>query len=154
MARGVLLGPSNGANTMSAKPISFVLVASLALLAGRGLSNAAPRTAPASNPATPAAAAPTTHADAVPASAPILSSFDPAKAFVSLGCSGCHGDDGIYRDEIKGAIGKPVDQVARWIRNAPSIKPDTDMPNFEKLIDVPNSVALAGWVMDRAGHLD
>jgi len=44
--------------------------------------------------------------------------------------------------------------VGRWIRNAPSIKPDTDMPNFESVIDVPHSEALARWVMDRAAHLD
>jgi mono/diheme cytochrome c family protein len=133
---------------MSAKPIAFVLVAATALIAGGGLVRAAekqeaqkPRVVISSRPAKTAAALPT------PA-------FDPAKAFNDLGCSGCHGDDGIYRDEIKGALGKPVDQVGRWIRNAPSIKPDTDMPNFENVIDAPNSVALAGWVMDRAAHLD
>src|SRR6185503_15728127 len=123
---------------MSAKLITFVLVAATALIAGGGLVRAAEqgaqktRIATASRPANNAAALPT------PA-------FDPAKAFDDLGCSGCHGDDGIYRDEIKGALGKPVDQVARWIRNAPSIKPDTDMPNFENVIDAQNSVALAGW---------
>jgi mono/diheme cytochrome c family protein len=133
---------------MSAKPITFVLVAATALIAGGGLVRAAekqgaqkPHVVTASRSAKKAATLPT------PA-------FDAAKAFNDLGCSGCHGDDGIYRDEIKGALGKPVDQVARWIRNAPSIKPDTDMPNFENVIDTQNSVALAGWVMDRAAHLD
>jgi len=80
--------------------------------------------------------------------------FDPATAWTELGCVGCHGDDGVYRDEVKGALGKPVDQVARWIRNAPSIKPGTEMPCFEAIIDAPRSVALAAWVLDRAAHLD
>jgi len=131
---------------MSAKPITFVLVALAAVLAGGGLVSAAERQT-AQKPRVVAAAAHKAVRLAAPA-------FDPAKAFNDLGCSGCHGDDGIYRDEIKGALGKPVDQVGRWIRNAPSIKPDTDMPNFENVIDTPNSVALATWVMDRAAHLE
>ena len=134
---------------MSAKPLTFALLAALGLVtAGRGFSKAAERVAPVTQqkPAVVVSVAPAAH--------PVAPSFDPAKAFNELGCSGCHGDDGIYRDEIKGAIGKPVDQVARWIRNAPSIKSDTEMPNFEKVIDVPSSIALAGWVADRAAHLD
>jgi mono/diheme cytochrome c family protein len=133
---------------MSAKPITFILVAVAAVVAGGGLVSAAERHS-APSPRVAATARPAPKATQLPAPA-----FDAAKAFNDLGCSGCHGDDGIYRDEIKGAIGKPVDQVARWIRNAPSIKPETDMPNFENVIDAPNSVALASWVMDRAAHLD
>ena len=82
----------------------------------------------------------------------VASTFDPAKAWVDLGCIGCHGDDGVYSDEITGALGKPVDQVARWIRNAPTIKPGTEMPYFAPRIDEPNSVALARWVQDLASH--
>jgi mono/diheme cytochrome c family protein len=133
---------------MSSKPIIFALVAVTGLVAGGGLVRAAePKAAPKTQAVATALPAQKTARVAVPA-------FDPAKAFNDLGCSGCHGDDGIYRDEIKGALGKPVDQVARWIRNAPSIKPGTDMPSFESVIDAPNSSALAHWVMDRAAHLD
>jgi hypothetical protein len=78
--------------------------------------------------------------------------YDPARAWVDLGCIGCHGEDGIYRDEIQGGLGKPVEAVARWIRNAPSIKPQTDMPNFEGRIDGRDSVALARWVLDLAAQ--
>jgi len=133
---------------MSPKPISFALVAALTVVAARGLSSAAERHAPTAQPAR-AVVVSVQRVEPMPAR-----SFDPAKAFNDLGCSGCHGDDGIYRDEIKGALGKPVDRVARWIRNAPSIKPDTDMPNFEKLIDEPSSIALAGYMLDRAAHLE
>jgi len=90
---------------------------------------------------------------AVPLAADAPAGFDAAKGFVTFGCSGCHGDDGIYRDEIKGALGKPVDQVARWIRNAPSIKPGTDMPSFDGIVDGPASLALAKWVQHRAATL-
>lgn len=134
---------------MFRKPITVTLVAALALFAGRGLSKTGERTAPPKAHRPPVATLPAP-APVVPATPP----FDPSKAFVDFGCSGCHGDDGIYRDEIKGAIGKPVDQVARWIRNAPSIRPGTDMPSFETVIDESKSIALAGWVMDRATHLD
>ena len=82
----------------------------------------------------------------------VASTFDPAKAWVDLGCIGCHGDDGVYTDEIKGAIGKPVDQVARWIRNAPRIKPGTDMPDFAPSIAETTSVLLAGWGQDLASQ--
>jgi len=87
-----------------------------------------------------------------PATRIVASTFDPAKAWVDLGCIGCHGEDGVYSDEIAGALGKPVDQVARWIRNAPTIKPGTEMPYFAPRIDEPNSVALARWVQDLAAH--
>jgi len=134
---------------MSAKPLTFALVAALSVVAVRGLSNAAERRAPA-KPA--AAAAKARHSAPARAATPARPAFDAAKAFVDLGCVGCHGDEGIYRDEIKGAIGKPVDQVGRWIRNAPSIKPNTDMPNFENVIDQPNSEALAAWVLNLAAR--
>lgn len=138
---------------MRAPRFTLHLLATLTLIAGAVSSTAVARsdgghardTAPA--PAPKAAPAPK-KAAATPAKI-----FDAAKAFNELGCVGCHGDDGIYRDEIKGAIGKPVDQVARWIRNAPSIKPDTDMPSFATAIDEPDSVVLAAWMQDRAAHL-
>jgi mono/diheme cytochrome c family protein len=79
--------------------------------------------------------------------------FTPEQAWSSLGCVGCHGDDGIFREEILGALGKPVEQVARWIKNAPSIDPDTDMPSFDDVIDEPESVLLARWVLARAERL-
>jgi mono/diheme cytochrome c family protein len=82
----------------------------------------------------------------------VASTFDPAKAWVDLGCIGCHGDDGVYSDEIAGALGKPLDQVGRWIRNAPTIKPGTEMPYFASRIDETNSVALARWVQELAAH--
>jgi mono/diheme cytochrome c family protein len=89
-----------------------------------------------------------------PDSAPVSGgAFDPERAWLRLGCSGCHGDGGIFRDETRGALGKPVGDVASWIRDAPSIKPDTDMPSFEDELDEANATVLARWVLQRAAHL-
>jgi mono/diheme cytochrome c family protein len=132
--------------------LSAALFAVVTVLAGSGLSitagQAAVRTPSASAPR-PVKRAPKASKQSIPA-AP---AFDAAKAFVNLGCSDCHGDDGVYRDEIKGSIGKPVDAVARWIRNAPSIKPGTDMPSFQGQIDEQSSIELAKWMQNRAEHL-
>lgn len=132
--------------------ISVVFVAAVALVAGSGLTVAARQ---ATTPAPSASARPPVKqaSKAKKQSIQVAPAFDPAKAFESLGCSDCHGDDGVYRDEIKGAIGKPVDAVARWIRNAPSIKPGTDMPSFQGQIDEPSSIELAKWMQNRAAHL-
>ena len=75
---------------------------------------------------------------------------DPDVIWKRVGCNGCHGEHGFYREKIQGSIGKPVDQVARWIRSAPSIKPDTPMPDFKTKISLPESRALAAWVQARA----
>ncbi len=78
---------------------------------------------------------------------------DAAALFHHVGCAGCHGEHGYYRDKLKGALGKPTESVARWIRNAPSIDPDTPMPSFEKKIDVAEARALAEWVQQKAAAL-
>lgn len=78
---------------------------------------------------------------------------EPSVLWNQLGCTGCHGDNGVYRDEITGAIGKPVDAVARWIQDAPSIKPDTMMPSFKGAITEADARELAAWVQERATGL-
>jgi mono/diheme cytochrome c family protein len=121
------------------------------LLVAFSIAGAVPATAAVGTEGAPSRAArPPSH---TAPGAPASSGFDPARAWDDLGCGACHGDDGPYRDKIKGALGKPVDRVARWIRNAPSVKPDTDMPSFEALINEPDSVALASWVLRRAASL-
>lgn len=75
---------------------------------------------------------------------------EPSVLWNQLGCAGCHGENGVYRDEITGAIGKPVEAVARWIKDAPSIKPDTMMPSFKGAIADADARELAAWVQERA----
>ena len=132
------------------RAIPAAVFAAITCLAVSGLSivqkgNAVPARAVVVN-------APVRHVAAVKR-APSRPAFDAGRAFVDLGCSGCHGDDGIYKDEIKGALGKRPEDVARWIRNAPSIKPDTDMPSFDGKIDEAGSLVLARWMQERAAHL-
>jgi mono/diheme cytochrome c family protein len=74
---------------------------------------------------------------------------DAEAFFTQLGCIGCHGEGAAFHDEINGARGKPVDALARWIRNAPSVKPDTMMPSFIRMLDEPQARALAEWVQQR-----
>jgi mono/diheme cytochrome c family protein len=73
--------------------------------------------------------------------------------FNRLGCVGCHGEGAAFHEEIKGAQGKPVDALARWIRDAPSIKPDTMMPSFARTLDQPQARALAEWVRERVATM-
>lgn len=74
---------------------------------------------------------------------------DPAALFNNLGCVGCHGEGAAFHEEIKDAKGKPVDFLARWIRDAPSIDSGTMMPSFKTVVDEPTSRALAEWVKAR-----
>jgi cytochrome c553 len=84
---------------------------------------------------------------------PTAALAEPTALWTQLGCTGCHGENGFYKEKIKGAIGKPVDAVARWIQNAPSIKPDTMMPSFKGAISDSDSRALAAWVQERAAGM-
>jgi mono/diheme cytochrome c family protein len=81
------------------------------------------------------------------------SATDPEALWTGLGCVGCHGDGAPFRDKIKQSLGKPVADVARWIRDAQSIKPGTQMPTFHDVLDEPRALALAAWVQARAASL-
>ncbi|HVO32085.1 MAG TPA: c-type cytochrome [bacterium] len=72
----------------------------------------------------------------------------PEALFVSLGCVSCHAKGAPFHDKIKGCLGKPVDQVAAWIRNPEKVKPKTQMPTFADLITVDQATALAAWVQE------
>jgi mono/diheme cytochrome c family protein len=138
---------------MSTTRLTLPLLAALTLAASAASSTRVAHSTPERHALAAASAPRKAAAEPKVALAPSKPAFDPARAFNDLGCVGCHGDDGVYRDEIKGAIGKPVDQVASWIRNAPSIKPDTDMPSFFGAINERDSKVLAGFMLDRAAHL-
>ena len=130
---------SNSRIHLALVPLALSMSLALSAIAGHG-----------EKPRARVAVSPDSHAH--PSTHIVASTFDPGRAWVDLGCIGCHGDDGVYSDEIAGALGKPVDQVAHWIRNAPATKPGTEMPDFAARIDEPNSVVLARWVQDLAAH--
>lgn len=73
-------------------------------------------------------------------------SDDPAKMFVSLGCTSCHAPGAQYHQKLAQAKGKNVDDVARWIRHPEQFRPGTPMPTYAKLIDEDAAVRLARYV--------
>jgi mono/diheme cytochrome c family protein len=78
---------------------------------------------------------------------------DPEAMWRSLGCEACHGDGAPHRDRIRQCIGKPIDEVVRWILDPQVTRPGTQMPTFAGLIDDAHAQALARWVQQRATAL-
>ncbi len=74
----------------------------------------------------------------------------PEELFAKLGCTTCHARGAPFRDKIRASVGKPVEEVAAWIRNPERTRPDTQMPTFESLLDETQAKALAAWVQEEA----
>lgn len=70
-----------------------------------------------------------------------------------LGCAACHGEGAPFRDRLKQSVGKPVAEVASWIRDPQAKKPGTQMPTFRDVLDEPRSLELAAWVQERAATM-
>lgn len=70
----------------------------------------------------------------------------PEEIFAKMGCVTCHADGAPYAAKLKQAHGKPVEEVAAWIRNPEKSKPGTQMPTFEHLLDEQQALSLAEWV--------
>jgi mono/diheme cytochrome c family protein len=61
---------------------------------------------------------------------------DGQKIYYKYGCNSCHGEHGVGIGDLRGAHKKYATDEAmlKWIRNAPSIKPDTKMPTWDGVI--------------------
>ena len=61
---------------------------------------------------------------------------DGQKIYYKYGCNSCHGENGVGIGDLRGAHKKYATDEAlmKWIRNAPSIKPDTKMPTWDGVI--------------------
>ena len=61
---------------------------------------------------------------------------DGQKIYYKYACNSCHGEKGIGIGDLRGAHKKYATDAAlqAWIRNAPSIKPDTKMPTWDGVI--------------------
>lgn len=61
---------------------------------------------------------------------------DGQKIYYKYGCNSCHGEHGVGVGDLRGAYKKYATDEAllKWIRNAPSIKPDTRMPTWDGVI--------------------
>lgn len=95
---------------------------------------------------------PPSHKKNKPGTAPMVKApppeTKPEQLFISLGCVTCHAKGAPYHEKIKQCLGKPVDEVAAWIRNPEKTKPHTQMPTFADLITVEQATALAAWVQE------
>lgn len=83
------------------------------------------------------------------AAPPAKKGDDPAKLFVSLGCTSCHAAGAQYHARLANAKGKNVEDVARWIRHPEQFKPGTPMPTYASLLAEEDAVRLAQWVQKR-----
>lgn len=110
----------------------FLIVAA-ALALGCATSDPAPAFAPATSPV------------ATPTKTPT----PPEEVFIKHGCPTCHAKGAPHEDKLAAAVGKPVEEVAAWIRNPERKKPGTVMPTFASRIDETEARALAQWVMSR-----
>ena len=61
----------------------------------------------------------------------------------------CHAKGAPYAVKIRQAKGKPVTEVAAWIRNPQSKVPGTPMPTFATLLTEEQSEQLATWLLAR-----
>ena len=80
---------------------------------------------------------------------PAVAEDDPGKKlYYRYGCYGCHGDTGIGTADLrKGPEHYPTEAaLISWIKNAPSIKPGTRMPQWEGVIPDPEFPLLASYV--------
>lgn len=73
----------------------------------------------------------------------------PEELFNKHGCPACHAKGAKHEDKLVRAAGKPVEEVAEWIRNPQAKKPGTGMPTFAAVIDETEARALAEWVQAR-----
>lgn len=74
--------------------------------------------------------------------------LDPMEAYERYGCSACHAPGATYRDQITSATGKPVEQLAEWIRNPEKSRPGTLMPSFAAVMTEAEARELAQWVSE------
>jgi mono/diheme cytochrome c family protein len=70
------------------------------------------------------------------------------KIYYKYGCPACHGDNGVGIGDLRKAVQHyPEDaKLLAWIKNAPSIKPDTKMPQWEGVIKDEEFVPLMAYV--------
>ena len=70
------------------------------------------------------------------------------KIYYKYGCNSCHGEHGVGIGDLRGADKKYATDAAleAWIRNAPSIKPDTKMPTWNGVIAENEYPALIQYV--------
>lgn len=133
-----------------------MLVASAALLGSAcsdpapARNEAPPSTAPEPKPEAPAPSAPPVARAApapVPDAGPAAAVSEAERLFTRTGCGACHGPRSPFYAQMAIARTKPPAEVARWIRNARALKPNTMMPSYESTLSEADALTLAKWII-------
>jgi mono/diheme cytochrome c family protein len=66
----------------------------------------------------------------------LVAGDDGKKIYYKYGCPACHGDNGVGIGDLRKATQHyPTDEkLLGWLKNAPAIKPETKMPQWEGVI--------------------
>jgi hypothetical protein len=79
---------------------------------------------------------------------PAANADEGNRLYHQYSCDTCHGETGVgIADLRKATVHFPTDEkLLAWIRNAPSIKPDTKMPKWEDVIPDADFAPLLAYV--------
>jgi mono/diheme cytochrome c family protein len=77
----------------------------------------------------------------------LTADMPPEEVFATLGCPSCHGTGAPFRDVLLRANGKPAATVADAIRHPERGNPETQMPTFAAILEGPQALALAAWLL-------
>jgi mono/diheme cytochrome c family protein len=73
--------------------------------------------------------------------------------FVALGCVACHAEGAAFREKLRAAADRPVEEVARRILHPEAFNPNTQMPTFAGRVDEAEAHRLAEYAQGEARKL-
>jgi mono/diheme cytochrome c family protein len=76
-----------------------------------------------------------------------------AELFARHGCDACHGEDAPFRERLRPAAARSVEEVAARIRNPEQFTPGAQMPSFAGVLDEATARELAAYAQDVARRL-
>lgn len=91
------------------------------------------------------------HAVPRPAAEAARTGGQGAALFASRGCAACHGPGAPFREKLRAAAGRPLEEVADRILHAERYAPGTQMPTFAGAISPAEARALAEHVKAEVG---
>ena len=76
----------------------------------------------------------------------------PARLFVTLGCTACHGEGAPHAAALKAAAAtRTTGELASSIRHPEQQRPDTAMPTYAAAVDEGTALRLATWLKETGG---
>lgn len=83
---------------------------------------------------------------------PVALTAPPALLFVTLGCTGCHGEGAPHAAALKAAAAvRTTGELASRIRHPEQQRPDTAMPTYAAAVDEGTALRLATWLKETGG---